>query len=186
MSFTTPDQFTAVTKSNVEAAMSLAKLMFAGAERFAPLTLNTARATLEDAANGATTVLAIKTPQDIVALQATLAQPAIEKMLAYSRSAYEIATATQGEITKLLEAQLAELNKGVSTAIDTAARNAPAGSEVGIAAVKSALAAANATYDSVNKAAKQVADMAAANLTSATDATVKAATAGVLKAKKAA
>ena len=43
-----------------------------------------------------------------------------------------------------------------------------------MAAVNSAIAAANSAYDSMNKAAKQVAEIAEANVAAATNATVKA------------
>jgi len=55
-----------------------------------------------------------------------------------------------------------------------AAEPPPAGSDVAVAAVKSAIAAANSAYDSMNKAAKQVAEIAEANVAAATSATVKA------------
>jgi phasin family protein len=184
MSYATPEQFAATNKSNLEAALSLATTMFAGAEQFAALNLNTARATLEDASVGAKSVLGVKDAREIVTLQTSLAQPAIEKLAAYSRSAYQIVSQTQGEITKFLEAQFAEMNKGVTTALDSAAKSAPAGSEVAFSAVKSALAAATSAYDSVNKAAKQVAEMTVANVTAATEASVKAAGAAAPKLKK--
>jgi hypothetical protein len=118
----------------------------------------------------------------------TLAQPAVEKAVAYSRSVYEIATQTQEELSKVVEGQFSEMNKNVATALDKAAKNAPAGSDVAVAAVKSAIAAANSAYDSMTKAAKQVAEIAEANVAAATTATVKAVGTGAAapKAKKAA
>ena len=47
--------------------------------------------------------------------------------------------------------------------VDTAVKNAPAGTENAVALVKSAVAAANNAYESVQKAAKQAADVAEAN-----------------------
>jgi hypothetical protein len=87
---------------------------------------------------------------------------------------YEIATQTQEELSKVVEGQFSEMNKNVATALDKAAKNAPAGSDVAVAAVKSAIAAANSAYDSMTKAAKQVAEIAEANVAAATNATVKA------------
>ncbi len=118
-------------------------------------------------------------------IQATLAQPSVEKAVAYSRSIYEIASQTQEEIGKIFEAQFAEANKSVTSALDKAVKNAPAGSDVAVAAVKSAIAAANSAYDSMTKAAKQVAEIAEANVAAATSATVKA-VGTAPKAKKAA
>ena len=185
--FTTPEQFAAYNKANTEAALSVANAAFAGVERLAALNLNTVRTMLEEAIANTKAVLAVKDVEALMSLQSALAQPMVEKAVAYNRSVYEIATQSQGEITKLLEAQMAELNKSVAEALDTAAKSAPAGSDVAVAAVKSAIAAANSAYDSVNKAAKQVAEIAEANVTAATNATVKAVgTASKAASKKAA
>jgi phasin family protein len=183
--YATPEQLANANKANVETLLTLANTAFASAERLAALNLNTARSLLEDTVASAKTLLAAKDVQELVSLQASLAQPAVEKAVAYSRSVYEIATQTQEEISKVVEIQFAEMNKNVATALDKAAKNAPAGSDVAVAAVKSAIAAANSAFDSMNKAAKQVAEIAEANVAAATNATVKAVGAAP-KAKKAA
>jgi adenine-specific DNA methylase len=97
---------------------------------------------------------------------------------------YEIATQAQNEVSKLIEGQMTELNKNVASALDKAAKSAPAGSDVTIAAVKSAIAAANSAYDSMSKVAKQAAEIAEANVAAATDATVKAVSSAAQKSKK--
>jgi phasin family protein len=171
---TTPEQLAAANKANVEAMLTLANTAFASAERFAALNLNTARAVLEDSVNNAKTLLGAKDLQEVISLQATLAQPSVEKAVAYSRSVYEISAQTQEEFSKLVEAQFAEVNKNVASSLDKAAKSAPAGSDVAVAAVKSAIAAANSAYDTMSKAAKQVAEIAEANVAAATNATVKA------------
>ena len=186
--FTTPEQFAETNKANIEALLNLANTAFASAERFAALNLNTARTLLEDSVANTKALLAVKDIQELISLQTTLAQPGVEKAVAYSRSLYEIAAQTQEEISKIVEAQFTEANKSVATALDKAAKNAPAGSDVAVAAVKSAIAAANSAYDSISKAAKQVAEITEANVAAATNATIKAAgtTASAAKAKKAA
>jgi phasin family protein len=185
MSFAIPEQFAASNKAYVESMMNIANTAFASAERLAALNLNTARAVLEDSAAGAKSLLSIKDVQEIVTTQSTLTKPALEKFVAYSRSVYEIGAQTQEELTKVFEAQYGELNKNISSALDKAAKSAPAGSDVAVAAVKSAIAAANSAYDSINKAAKQVAEIAEANVAAATNATVKAVNAGAApKVKK--
>jgi len=60
-------------------------------------------------------------------------------------------------------------------------RDAAAGSDVAVAAVKSMLAAANSAYDNLTKVAKQATEIAEANVAAATE-TVK----GLAKPKKAA
>ncbi|MBK8117905.1 MAG: phasin family protein [Sulfuritalea sp.] len=180
------EQLANANKANVETLLSIANTAFASAERLAALNLNTARAVLEDSVANAKALLAVKDVQQFVSMQSTLAQPAIEKAVAYSRSAYEIATQTQEELTKVVESQFSEINRNVASALDQAAKNAPAGSDVAVAAVKSAIAAANSAYDSMSKAAKQVAEISQANVAAATNAAVKAAGSVAPKAKKAA
>jgi phasin family protein len=172
--FATPEQFAATNKANAETVLTLANSAFASTERLAALNLNTARSFLEDGIANSKALLGAKDLQEFVSLQAAQVQPLVEKVVAYNRSVYEIASQSQEEVSKLIEAQIAELNKNLSAALDKAAKSAPAGSDVAVAAVKSAIAAANSAYDSVSKAAKQVAEIAEANVAAATNATVKA------------
>ena len=185
--FVTPEQFAATNKANIETLLTLANTAFASAERLAALNLNTARSLLEDGVANTKALLAAKDVQELVNLQASLAQPIVEKAVAYARSVYEITSQSQEEMGKVFEGQVAEMNKGVASALDKAAKSAPAGSDVAVAAVKSAIAAANSAYDSMSKAAKQVAEIAEANVAAATNATVKAfGTSSKAAAKKAA
>ena len=185
--FIAPEQFAASNKANVETMLTLANAAFASAERLTALNLNTARSIMEDGVANTKAMLAVKDVQELMNLQTSLAQPIVEKAVAYARSVYEITSQSQEEVSKVMESQVAEINKGVASALDKAAKSAPAGSDVAVAAVKSAIAAANSAYDSMSKAAKQVAEIAEANVAAATNATVKAVgTSSKAAAKKAA
>ena len=116
-----------------------------------------------------------------MSLQSTFAQPAIEKAIAYSKSVYEVATQTNTDLTKATERRVTEWNENFVSMLDKAAKNAPAGSDVAVSAVKQMLAAANSAYDNFNKVAKQATEIAEANVAAASE-TVK----GLTKAKKAA
>jgi phasin family protein len=172
--FTTPEQFAAANKASVDSLLSLANTALASAERIAALNLNTARSMLEDGVANTKAILGAKDPQEAMAVQASLAQPSVEKAVAYTRSIYEISAQSKEEVAKLLEGQFGDFQKQVAGLLDQAAKSAPAGSDVAVAAVKSAIAAATSAFDNMNKAAKQVADIAEANVTAATNATVKA------------
>jgi len=171
--YAAPEKFMNANKANVETLVTIANTAFASAERLAALNLNTARNMLEDSVGNAKVMMSLKNPQDLLKLQTSLAQPALDKAMAYSRSVYDIATQTQEVMSKLFEGQVAEINSNVSSALDKAAKNAPAGTDVAIAAVKSAIASANTTFDTMNKSAKQVVEMAEANVAAATNATLK-------------
>ena len=181
--FATPETLASANKAVVENFLTLANTAFASTERLSALNLNVSRSFLEDSVANTKLLLGIKDPQQLVALQSTLAQPAVEKLVSYSRSVYEIATQTQEEVSKIIEAQFSEVKGNISSVLDKASKNAPAGSEASVAAFKSAFAAANSAYDNISKATKQVVEIVEANLASATNATVKAAGA-TAKAKK--
>jgi phasin family protein len=183
--YSTPEKVSAANKNNVESLMMLANTAFASVERLAALNLNTARTLLEDTVANTKTLLDAKDVHELVDIQTTLAQPSVEKIVAYSRSIYEIASQTHGELTRIFENQFAESSKTMTAALDEAVKNAPAGSDVAVVAVKSALAAANSAYDSMTKAARQVTEITEANLAAAANATIKAA-GTTPKAKKAA
>ena len=115
------EQLANANKANVETLLTIANTAFASAERLAALNLNTARSMLEDVVANAKALFAVKDVQEFMGLQASLAQPAVEKAVAYSRSVYEIATQTQEELSKVFEGQFSEMNKAVSSALDKAA-----------------------------------------------------------------
>jgi phasin family protein len=188
MNTTTPEQFAAAYQSNLETMFVLAHTTFAGVEKLVELNINALKANLQDGAGKTRELLAVKDPQDLISFQAAQFQPAAEKAVAYSRHLYEIASTTQAEFNRLAEVQLADANKKLVTMIDTAAKNAPAGSETAVAMLKSAVAAANSTYDSISKATKQAVEIAEANVAAATNAAVKTAgqAATSARAKKAA
>jgi phasin family protein len=172
--FATPEQIAAANKANLEALVRVANTAFANAEKLSALNLEIARGFVEDGIANARSLMGAKDPQELFKLQGDLAKPSLEKVVSYNRSVYELATQQQEEVAKLFEARVAEASKTFTGFIDKAAETAPAGSDVAFAAMKSALAAANSAYDSVNKAARQVAEMTEANVSAATDATVKA------------
>ena len=174
--FTTPEQFAAANKATVDSLLSVANTALASAERIAALNLNTARSVLEDSVSGAKALMGAKDVQEAMAIQASLAQPNVEKAVAYARSVNEIMAEGQQEVTKLLESQIADLNKTFSAALDQVAKSAPAGTEGIFTAVRSAMETANTAYENFSKAAKQVAETAEANVAAATEAAVKAVT----------
>jgi hypothetical protein len=91
---------------------------------------------------------------------------ALEKP-AFSKNVYEVATGPTAAV-ELAESRIADWNQNFVSVLDKASKNAPAGSDVAVAAVKSMLAAANSAYDSMNKVAKRH-EIAEANVAAATE-----------------
>jgi phasin family protein len=183
MSFT-PDQLMAAQKANVETLFGLTNKAFEGVEKLVELNMQVAKTAMTEAAEATKAAMSVKDAQELLALQASLLQPSAEKAAAYSRHVYDIMAATNAELTAAAEAQVADAQKMLAT-VDTAVKNAPAGTENAVALVKSAVAAANNAFESVHKAAKQAAEVAESNFQAMTSTAVKA-TQTAAKGKRAA
>ena len=168
--YVTPDQITGYSKAGVETLLTIARSNFAVYEKLAALNFNATKGAFEDGVNHTRALLNARDVQEYVNLNTSAAQPAIEKLIAYLRSVYELSAGQQAEFTRLLEGQAAEMNKTLVGLLDKFAKNAPAGSDVAIAAVRSALGAATTAYDSFTKATKQATEIAEANIAAATAA----------------
>jgi phasin family protein len=177
MSLLTPEQFAAAQKAHFESLFGLTTKAFEGVEKLVELNLQVVKSTLAESQENVQRALSVKDAQELLALQASLTQPIAEKVLSYSRHLYEIASATQAEFAKVAEAQYEEQNRKVQALVDNVAKNAPAGSETAVAALKSALNAATTTYETVQKAAKQAVEIAETNFNAAAAVATKAAAA---------
>lgn len=179
--YVTPEQIQEANKANVDAILAAANAQFAAFEKLASLNASAFKTAFEESLANARALAGAKDMQEVVALQSSFAQPAIEKAIAYSKSVYEVATSANTELSKLAEKRASEWNENFVSMLDKVTKNAPAGSDAAVAAVKSMIAAANSAYDNLNKVAKQATEIAEANVAAATE-TVK----GMAKAKKAA
>lgn len=96
----TPESFATSNKALVDTLVNLANTALAAAERVVSLNTETARTLVEDGAANTKALLGAKTPQELINIQAHLAQPGVEKAVAYSRGLYEIASKAQADLTK--------------------------------------------------------------------------------------
>ena len=174
MSYLTAEQVVAAHKANVETLFGLTQKAFEGVEKLVELNIQVAKTAMVEAADTTKAVLSVKDAQELLALQQALLQPSAEKAAAYGRHVYEIAASTNSEVAKVAEAQLAEVQGKFMALVDTAVKNAPAGTENAVTLVKSAVAAANHAFETVQKAAKQATDVAEANFQAMTSTAVKA------------
>ena len=177
--YVTPEQIQSAQKAGVESLLAVANAQFAAFEKLANINAGAVKSAFEESIANTRALLGAKDVQEFVTLQNSFAQPAIEKAIAYSRSVYEVASEANAELSKVAERRVAEWNENFVSLLDKVSKNAPAGSDVAVAAVKSMLAAANSAYDNMNKVAKQATEIAEANVAAATE-TVK----GLAKAKK--
>ena len=159
----TVEQVMASQKANVETLLGLTSKAFEGVEKIVELNLSASKAALAETGDTAKAMMSVKDVQELLALQSGLLQPLAEKTAAYSRHLYEIATGASSEFTKAFESQAAEAQQQFAGLVESAAKNAPAGSETAVAVMKSSVAAATNALESVQKAVKQATEVAEAN-----------------------
>jgi phasin family protein len=169
------EQFAAAQKAQLATLMGLATTGLEAAEKIVALNLETARAAMADVDAQAQSLLSAKDVQSMFALQAELLQPSAEKTGAYGRRLYDIVAGVQAELSQVAEAGAADAQKKFAALVESAAKSAPAGSEQAVAMAKAAFAAANDAFGNAQKAAKQAAEVAEANIVKFTAATKPAA-----------
>jgi phasin family protein len=169
--FAFPEQFSNATKANLEAQFALFSTLtsktFESVEKLVELNIATAKAALEDSSATTRELLGAKDPQEFFALSAQRAQPNAEKAQAYGRQLASIVTDTGAEFSKAAESQIAEVNRKVISLVDEVTKNAPAGSETYVSALKTAITNANAGYEQFSKTTKQAVEAIESNLNSA-------------------
>ena len=170
----TAEQLMASHKANIETLFGLTHKAFEGVEKLVELNMQATKAALAETANHAQAVMGAKDAQEFMALQAGMVQPLAEKTAAYSRHLYDIASAAGADLGKTFEGQAAEAQQKLAGMMDSAAKNAPAGSESTVAVMKSAVAAANNAFESMQKAVKQASEMAEANFNTVATTAVNA------------
>jgi len=119
-------------------------------------------------------------------LNSNLAQPGAEKWMDYSRTVYDLVSQMQKEVTSVMEAQYSTFQKNASTAVEKATASAPVGGDVFAATMKSMMDASTKAFTNMSGMAKQLTDIAEANMAVATKAAAPAKSATAAAAKKAA
>ena len=156
-----------IASRGVDSAVRIARLSMDGVERTIAVQLEYAKGAITQATLNARAVSKAKDVQELLALRTRIAENAVENMMGYSRSLYEVASEAQSELGKLAEERMTSFQQAVTRTVELAAQSAPTGGDVSVAAMKSSLAATTAAFDSFTKAAK--------NMASYTDASVRAA-----------
>jgi phasin family protein len=180
---TTPfEQFAATNQENLQALEGATTQAFAGVEKLVELNLASSKAILGESFSHAQALFGAKDAQELLALQAGFFKPLAEKSAAYVQHVQSITTGSATELSKTVEAKMAEAQKAFGGAIENLTKNAPAGSEAIVAAFKNAVTAGQAAVEQAQTSAKKAVEVAQSNFTAAT----LQATDAVKKATKAA
>ena len=171
------EQLAQSQKASAEVMMALVRSAFNGMEQLAALNLAASRELFNASVANTQQLMSAKDPQELSKLSSTLAQPNVAKLTEYSRSVADLVTSMQKDITTVMESQYSNFTKTASSAIAKTSASAPVGGDVFSSAMQQMLQASTKAYDNMTQMAKQMSDIAEANVKTATSATAKAAAA---------
>jgi len=169
----TPEQIAAAQKANLETLSGLTNQALKSIEKLVELNMHIAKQSLGESMSSAKKALEVKDIQQLLAHQAEAVQPMAEKIMAYSRHLYELAHETQASFTKSAEQELQAGQKKINALVEDWTKNAPAGSEAAVTAMKQAIASATNVFETSQKAVKHAVEVAQTNLNNATSSVEK-------------
>jgi phasin family protein len=178
----TVEQLAAAQKTAVGNVFAIAAKALEGVEKLAQLNLQAGKTSLTEAQESAQSLFDAKDASTLFAFQTAALQPNADKFQAYGRQVYDIVSATNAEIARVIEESAAEARNTWTATLEQAAKNAPAGTDNAVAFMKQAVAAASSAYDTIQKAVKQAADVAEANVEAVSGTVAK--TTGSSRAKR--
>ena len=177
------EQLTAAQKANAEVITTLMRTSFEGMQRLAELNMSATREFFNKSVANANTLMAAKDVNDVSAINQQLAKPGFDEMMGYSRKVYDLVAQMQKDVTAVVESQYSQFQKDANAVIGKT-KAAPAGGDVFAAAMKTMLEQTNKAFEGMNAVARQMADIADANMKAANSATTKAVSAATKAASK--
>jgi phasin family protein len=180
------EQLTAAQKANAEVMTTLLRTAFDGVERLTALNMAASREFFNNTIASSQQLLSAKDANAVAKLNTELAQPNAAKWMDYSRSVYELVAEMQKEVTSVLETQYSSFTKNATSAVEKAKSSAPVGGDVFAATMQSMLNASTKAFDNMTGMAKQLSDIAEANMATASKAAAPAKTSATAAARKSA
>jgi phasin family protein len=178
MSSLSGEQAVASQRASIETLSNVWTKAFGCIEKLTELNLRAAKSTLAENQAIASAALSTKDPQALFALHAKRAQAAMEEAQSYWRHVWNIVVSTQAELVTSAEAQFNKRLRDTQAFVDTAASNAPAGTEAAVKALQTAVTAASeatsATIEASKKAAEQARETAESSIDAAASASNRA------------
>jgi phasin family protein len=180
------EQLTAAQAANAEVMMALVRTAFNGVERLTALNMAASREFFNNSVATTQQLMAAKDANALAKLNGELAKPNVDKLVGYSRSVYDLVAEMQKEITAVMEAQYSSFTKNAASTIAKAKSSAPVGGDVFAATMETMLGASTKAFDQMTSMAKQLTDIAEANIEAAGKAVTPAKTSATTAARKAA
>lgn len=168
------DQFGDFSKSTMDTVMKFAQVGIANAEHLFALNVEAMKVGLDVTSKNAKAVSGVKDAEGMNVLRTQATETGMEFVVGYSKNFYAATSAAQTQYAALLEERMSQFQHSMADTLDTAAKAAPAGSDVFINAMKNSLAASATAGDNFSKAAKQATNFADTAFKNVTETAEKA------------
>jgi hypothetical protein len=158
------NQFKPQMEASVEAAYELANLSFSQVERLTQLALEQSKVNAELLQDQIHAAVEVKDPAAAIELIKEQLENSMKSFAGLAATAFELSQEFQAETTAFAEAHFDHAHAVANKAFNDNLKKAPEGSEVAVAAVKSAIDAGNKAIAEARKTAKQSAALAQESL----------------------
>jgi phasin family protein len=165
-----PEEFAAAQKANLEAFYRLASLAVEGWQKLTALNMQAAKSALADSQK----LLPSADPQAFFTQQAGPNGELAARAQAYQRALFEIVSGMHTGLMTIAGEQYEAHNRRVQALFETMSRQAPAGSEAAVAALKQLMESSRVLHESVNKSVRQAVSMAEGGFETVLSRTAKA------------
>lgn len=170
------NQFKPQVHASVDAAYELAHLSFSQVERLTQLALEQSKVNADLVQEQVNAALDVKDPAAAIELLKTQLENSVKSFAGFAATAFELSQEFQAETTAFAETHFDQAHNAATKALHENLKKAPEGSEVAVAAVKSAIEAGNKAIAHARKTAQKSAELAQESLAKLKAQTPKATT----------
>jgi phasin family protein len=153
--FSGNDQFVNAVKASVETQVAFFNALtasnIAAIEKLTELNMSTVKVTTEESAVITKQLISSQDAKEVHAILSALPQSILAKATAYNSHVADIGSASHTELIHAAEQRLATMGGKLSSLIDQASKDMPAGSENSVAVAKAVIASASAGYEQLSK-----------------------------------
>lgn len=158
------NQFKPQVEASVDAAYGLAHLSFSQLERLTQLALAQSKVSAELLQDQIHAAVDVKDPAAAIELIKAQLENSVKNFAGLAATAFELSQEFQAETTAFAEAHFDHAHAAANKALNDNLKKAPEGSEVAVAAVKSAIEAGNKALAQARTTAKKSAELAQESL----------------------
>lgn len=173
MSVFDPELLTTSRKAHAAPLFAQTNQAFEGFQKLIELNTQSVRSALAEGETYWREALFCKMPEELLAWRTNLMRPAAEQALSYSRQLADIGSSAYAEWVNAVRGQCEHYTSAAQTLVETAARNAPAGTEVTTAMLQSAFSTVNNACDTARKATEHAIELAKGNFAATAGAAAK-------------